>query len=237
MKKILLVVAALAVAYPAAANAASFKGTVVGKGRASLAVAQRTGAVRTVSTRAHARVGAIVAVRATRLSSGIYRASSIRVVGHATRVHIRAVFVKRLGTWSVVSGGHSLLALRSGARALAAAGQSVQPGAVVDTTAQVNGQTLTQTQMQPVGQTGTVTIQATVLSVAPGSITLQVGTQQVTLSLPAGLTLPNLAGQTVSLQLSFANGNVQAKEDDEDNDDQGDDDDSGDDDNGGGDDG
>jgi hypothetical protein len=231
MKKILLVAAAFAVTYPAAATAASFSGVVVGKSRGSLAVAARSGAVRTVNTRVHARVGSRVAVRASQLASGIYRASSVRVVGHARRVHIRGVFVRRLGGWSVLSGGHSLLALRGGARALASTLETVQPGTVVDTSAQVTGSTLTQTQMQPVGQTGTVTIQATVVAVAPGSITLQVGTQQVTLPLPAGLTLPNLAGQTVSLQLSFANGNVQANEDDddqgEDNDDEDDDDDGG----------
>lgn len=240
MKKILLVLAALAVVYPAAANAASFSGVVVGKSRGSLAVAARAGAVRTVSTRANARVGSVVAVRGSQLASGVYRASSVRVVGHARRVRIRGVFVRSLGSWSVLSGGHSLLALRGGARVLAGVAQAVQPGTVVDATAQVNGSTLTQTQMQPVGQAGTVTIQATVVSVAPGSIVVQVGTQQVTLPLPAGLTLPNLAGQTVSLQLSFANGNVQAEEDDEDDQGDNDDDDQGDDENddddGGGDD-
>jgi hypothetical protein len=233
MKKILLVVAAVAVAYPAAANAASFKGAVVGKSRGSLAVAARSGVVRTVATHARARVGSVVVVRASRLRSGAFRASSVRVVGHARRVHIRGVFVRRVGRWSVVSAGHSLLALRSGSRALASAGQTVQPGTVIQTTADVDDDdTLTETEMDEVGETATVTVQATVVSVAPGSITLQVGTQQVTLSLPAGLTLPNIAGQTVSLQLSFANGQVQANEDDEDNDDQGedeDDDDGGDD--------
>jgi hypothetical protein len=234
MKKILLLVAVVAVAYPAAANAASFRGTVVAKSRGALAVATRSGAVRTVSTRAHARVGNVVTVRGSRLASGIYRASRVRVVGHARRVHIRGVFVRRLGRWSVISGGHSLLSLRGGARALATAGQSVRPGTVVNTTADVDDDnTLEETEIEPVGETGSVTVQATVVSVAPGSITLQVGTQQVTLPLPAGLTLPNLAGQTVSLQLSFANGNVQASEDDEDNDDQGQDEDE---DDGGGDD-
>ena len=232
MKKILLVVAALAVVYPAAANASSFRGTVVGKSHGSLAVASRSGAVRTVATHARARIGSVVAVRASRLASGIFRASSVRVVGHARRVHIRGVFVRRVGRWSVVSAGHSLLALRSGSRSLASAGQTVQPGTVVQTSADVDDDdTLTETEMDDVGETTTVTVQATVVSVAPGSITLQVGTQQVTLPLPAGLTLPNIAGQTVSLQLSFANGQVQANED-EDNDDQGqdeDDDDGGDD--------
>src|SRR5918911_147771 len=148
MKKILLVVAAVAVVYPAAANAASFKGAVVGKGRGSLAVASRSGAVRTVATRARARVGSVVAVRGSRLASGVFRASSVRVVGHVRRVHIRGVFVRRLGRWSVVSGGHSLLALRSGSRALASAGQTVQPGTVVQTTADVDeDDTLTETEM------------------------------------------------------------------------------------------
>jgi uncharacterized membrane protein YgcG len=69
----------------------------------------------------------------------------------------------------------------------------------------------------------TITVQATIAAVAPGSVTLTVQGQTLTVPLPAGLTLPaSLVGQTVTVQLSLGG-----------NDDQGDDDHGGD--NGGGD--
>ena len=45
-------------------------------------------------------------------------------------------------------------------------------------------------------------VQATISAVGPGTVTLTVGTQMLTLSLPLGLTLPaSLVGQTVTLSV------------------------------------
>ncbi len=64
-------------------------------------------------------------------------------------------------------------------------------------------------------------VSAVVTAVAPGMVTLTVGAQTFTLSLPAGLTLPaTLVGQTVTLAVPLDDRNV--ANDDEDNDDHGD---------------
>ena len=53
--------------------------------------------------------------------------------------------------------------------------------------------------------TTTSTLQATISGVGAGSLTLTIGTQQVTVPLPAGLTLPSsLVGAQVTLDLSLA---------------------------------
>ncbi len=85
-----------------------------------------------------------------------------------------------------------------------------------------NGQ-LTQQSMQVVGQTGSVTVQAQVTAVAPGSITVLVNGQPFSISLPAGIQLPaSLVGQFVTLNLRLAQAeNAEG----EDNDDQGEDED------------
>ena len=55
--------------------------------------------------------------------------------------------------------------------------------------------------------TGTSTLQATVSAVSAGSLTLTIGAQQVTIALPAGLTLPSsIVGTEVTLDLSVAGG-------------------------------
>src|SRR5712691_11630689 len=131
MKKLSLIaaVAAAAAIFPTAALA-SFSGVVVGKAPGSLAVASSSGLVRTVHTRAHARVGARVRV------SG----SSVRVTGFARHVRIHAVIVRRLGSTTFLAGGRSLLALHSSAvRRLTSVVDRNQPGTgtVVNTTATV----------------------------------------------------------------------------------------------------
>ena len=71
-------------------------------------------------------------------------------------------------------------------------------------------------------QAGNVQVQATVASVAAGSVTLTVNGQQLTINLPAGLTLPaTVVGTQVTLNVSFAGGaataaqNGQHEDDDE----------------------
>jgi hypothetical protein len=81
MKK-LVVVAVLAVAavFPAGALAGTFTGVVVGKSGSHLAVASKSGHVRSVSTHTRASVGARVRVNG----------KTVRVVGRAQRARIQA---------------------------------------------------------------------------------------------------------------------------------------------------
>jgi hypothetical protein len=225
MKKLLVIgaVAAAAAVYPTAALAGSFGGVVVGRGAGSLAVASRGGAVHTVHTRAQARIGARVVVNGAR----------VRVVGAAHRARIHAVVVRRIGATTFLAAGRSLLAVRSGARSFASATKGPASGAVVNTTVAIgNGQMTTQS-TQVVGQTGSVTIQAVVSAVGPGTITVTVNGQPLTIQLPAGIQLPaTLVGQSVTLTLKLAGGSPVAQpgnddEDENENDDNDDDDDGG----------
>jgi hypothetical protein len=219
MKKLGLFAAVLAAAaiFPTAAFAA-FNGVVVGKSPGALAIAAKSGAIQTVHTRAHARVGARVRVNG----------SSVRVIGRARSVRIHAVVIRRVGSTTFLAGGHSLFAVHT-ARHLASAAQSGPvTGAVVNTTAQVTSSSqLNAGSMQVVGQTGTVTVQAPVTAVGAGFITVSVNGTPFTIQLPAGIQLPaSLVGQSVTLTLTLANGQPVANEDNEqgdDNDDQGDD--------------
>ena len=75
MKKLILVTAVVAaLSFPVGAFGATFTGVVVGKTGSSLAVASKSGTVRTVQTRSHARVGARVRVNG----------AAVRVVARAT---------------------------------------------------------------------------------------------------------------------------------------------------------
>ena len=222
-------VAAAAAIAPTSALAGTFSGVVVGKAPGSLAVAARSGAVHTIRTRAHPRIGARVVVRG----------ASVRTTGFAQRVRIHAVIVRRAGATTFLAGGRSLLAIRTGRR-LASVVDNSQPGtgAVVDTTAQVSsGGTLVAGSTQVVGQMSKVEVQALVVSVGAGTITLSVNGPTLVLSLPAGIQLPSsLVHQTVTLTLDLAGGQPTANEaNDEqgDNNDQGDDNDDQGDDNGG----
>jgi hypothetical protein len=220
MKKLLLVgvVAAAAAVFPTAALAGTFGGVVVGRSAGSLAVASKGGAVHTVHTRAHARIGARVVV------SG----ASVRVVGLAHRARIHAVVVRRVGSTTFLAAAKSLLAMRSARTFASATHGGPRPGAVVNTNVAINSGQMTAQTTQVVGQTGSVTIQAPVSAVGPGTITVTVNGQPLTIQLPAGLQLPaTLVGQTVTLTVKLAGGNPVARpgNDDEDDNDQGDEDD------------
>src|SRR5690349_5461077 len=134
MKKLLLAaVVAAAAAFPTTALAGTFTGVVVGKGGGTLAVAAKTGLVRTVSSRANLRLGARVHVNGT----------SVRSFGVASRARVRGVVLRRMGRTTFLAAGRSLLAMRA-ATAPAA-------GAIVDANVAIAGRALTQQSLQVVG--------------------------------------------------------------------------------------
>ena len=220
MKKLILVTAVVAAfAFPAGAFAGTFTGVVVGKSGSNIAVASKSGTVRTVHTSAHPRIGARVRVNG----------AAVRVLGLARHARIHAVVVKRVGGATLVAAGKSLLAIRSSGRRLSSvAGSGPSTGAVVNSNVDIANGQLTQQSMQVVGQAGSATVQAQVTAVGPGTITVLVNGQPFSIALPAGIQLPaSLVGQFVTLNLTLAQGGVTATEGDDqgdDNDDQGDDD-------------
>jgi len=225
VKKLLLAVAlAAAAVFPTSAFAGTFTGVVVGNAGGNLAVASKSGVVRSVHTRAHLRLGARV-----RVNGAVVR--SFGVTRHA-RVH--GVIVSRAQGVTFVAAGRSLLAIRRSDRRLAGVGPAT--GAVVNTNVAIGNGQLTQQSMQVVGQAGSVTIQAPVTAVGPGTITVTINGQSLTIQLPAGIQLPaSLVGQTVMLNVTLSVAGPTARVDDEDDNDQGDDnDDQGDDGGGGG---
>ena len=220
VKKLILVAAvAAAFAFPAGAFAGTFTGVVVGKSGANIAVASKSGTVRTVHTSAHLRIGARVRVTG----------AAVRVVGLAHHARIHVVVVKRVGSDTLVAAGRSLLAIRSSGRRLSSlAGSGPSTGAVVNSDVDIANGQLTQQSMQVVGQTGSASVQAQVTAVGPGTITVLVNGQPFPISLPAGIQPASLVGQFVTLNLNLAQSGVTATEGDDnesendDQDDQGD---------------
>jgi hypothetical protein len=188
---------------PAIGNAAPTTGVVVARQGQLLLVAFASGRVRVLHGRA--RVGARVS------SSGTH----FTIVGLARNARLRGVLVRRSGSRIFVESAHHLLALDSG-RVLSSVGGSAtapQPGDVVDAEVAIDGQgDLAEQTLETVGHDTTATVQATIAALAPGSITLVVNGKQVTLALPAGLTLPSaLVGTQADVKLDFASGQATAE--------------------------
>jgi hypothetical protein len=223
LKGFLLLAAMAAVTaalWPAAGSAANFKGIVVAKQRGTLLVASPAGLVRTAS--GNAAVGSRV----------VLGGGHATVVGRATKARIRGVVVRRIGATLFISSNRHLLALHK-ARVLASTTPTTPaaPGTIVSAQVDISNGQLEEQDETEVGQVSgnTLAVQATIAAVAPGSVTLNVQGQTLTVPLPAGLTLPaSLIGQTVTVNLSLSG------DDNQGDDDQGDDDNG---DNGGGDDG
>jgi hypothetical protein len=141
----------------------------------------------------------------------------MRVLGFSRSTRIHAIVVKRVGGRTFVAAGRTLLAIRSQRTFASAAGSGPSSGAVVNATVGIANGQLTQQTMQVVGQTGTVTVQAQVSAVGPGTITVLVNGVPLQITLPAGIQLPaSLVGQFVTLNLRLAQNNAIAEQEDED---------------------
>jgi hypothetical protein len=238
-KTVLFLVVAAAVAFPAAAGAASFGGIVVAKQvrRHALVVASPTGAVRVVHThRLATRLGARVTVRARRLPDGTFSATKVSVRGRARRARIHGVIVRRLRGRVLVAAGHSVLSIRSRQLfSLQDDNPGAQTGDVVDETVTIDNGTLDEDQVEEVGHTQKLELEGSIVSVtaptgaADGEIVLQVGASTIHVTVPAGVQLPPLAaGQNVELKVTlsgttFTLAKAETEEDDQGDDDQGDD--------------
>lgn len=210
MKKIVVVLALLAVlaVWPAAASAGTARGVVVGKlGHGRVLVASPAGGVQ--AFRGRASVGASVVERAGRAI----------VVGRATRAHIRGIVMRRVGSTMFVASDRHLVAVHT--RQLSWGSPTPTNGVageVVSTTVSCDNGQLTEVSESDLGMASVnaLQIQATVAAVGPGTVTLAVNGQNVTLGLPAGLTLPgSLVGQTVMLTLPVEAPAQQAQSGDE----------------------
>jgi len=114
VKKLILVAAVVAAfAFPAGAFAGTFTGVVVGKSGANIAVASKSGTVRTVHTSAHPRIGARVRVNGAEPSGRDGKEAAEAVPG--------AVYVSRMRRSTAGKSGsrqHEGYLLRGGGREL-----------------------------------------------------------------------------------------------------------------------
>ncbi|HSP72396.1 MAG TPA: hypothetical protein VLN26_08505 [Gaiellaceae bacterium] len=193
----------------AARQVAPIKGVVVGSQHGVGLVAQPSGAVRAV--RGHAAVGMRVSVSGSR----------IQRLGRAHRATFRGVIVRHTGSLTYLSAAQHMLVVRTGRRLSSARDSTPPAGTVVQTTVGIDDHgDLDEQNEHQVGQAGQAQVQATITSIGTGTVTLSVNGQSLTIPLPAGLTLPaSLINTQVTLNLSFANGQVTAHEDDNENED------------------
>lgn len=206
----LLVGAAVAAAFPAAASAASWSATVVAKDtdRGSVVAVSRAGQARTVRAPAaklrRVRVGSRVAVRATRRSDGTYAARSLRVGRRAGRARVRAAVVRhepRLRRYLVSAGG-SVFAIRSrGARRARAAATRIGAGdlVVADVTFRSGG--IEGTHIRDVGDTALLELEGIFLDASSGTLRLAVERRGlVEVTVPDATALPAIAaGEEIEL--------------------------------------
>jgi hypothetical protein len=133
-------------------------------------------------------------------------------------------WLRRSGRLTFLSARGHLLVVQERRAVAPAAGSGPTPGTVVQQTVGFDDQgDLDDQGAQDVGQTSQTQIQATISAVGPGTVTVTVNGQPLVIPLPAGLTFPNsLIGTQVTLNLSFANGQATAEDDQGDDNDQGD---------------
>jgi hypothetical protein len=154
----------------------------------------------------------------------------VSVGGRAQRALIHGVVVRRSARLTFLSAGGHLLVVHARRTVASAAGGGPPPGTVVQQTVSFDDQgNLDDQGEDDLGQTGQTQIQAQISAVGPGTVTVTVNGQPLVIQLPAGLTLPSsLVGTTVTLSVSFADGQATAEDDQGDQNDQGDDNDQGD---------
>jgi hypothetical protein len=198
---------ALAASAGGSAKAVPAAGVVVARQHGVVLVASSRGTVTPISGRA--AVGARVLFAGGRV---------VRTLGRSHSALVRGVVVRRTSRLIFLSAARHLLVIHTGTRGLASVSDTPPaPGSVVQTTVAIDDQgQLDDEGEQDLGQTTQAQVQATVTAVGAGTVTLTVNGQQLTFPLQNGLTLPSsLAGTQVTLNLSFANGQATADQQDD----------------------
>jgi hypothetical protein len=205
MKRVFVLVAAVGLILPAAAQAGTFGGVVVAKNakRHAIVTASKGGVVRTVRTRGakiglgKIGLGARVTVRAAKLPDGTFLASRIKKIGLGTRVRVRGGVVKRSGRTLYLSAGHSVFAL--GLRG--SAGSKLSAGDRVSATTSFGRATLFCDDVTPIGHDDQIELEGIYLSSGDGVLSLAVhGRGLVKVTIPDGFELPDLTpGDEISL--------------------------------------
>lgn len=200
---VLLTLAAglLAFAAPAvAAPAPAWKGVVVAKDvkRGTVVTASANGVARTVRTpRSRTlKLGQRLAVRATALADGTFKAIAVTASGRAKTVRMKAVVVRnqRAQKRLLVSAGGSTFALARGSKARTLASvveRGPQPGDQINATVDVAGTAPSATAVSTIGRVGVLEVEGILTKADAAGIELIVAKAGfVALALPAGFVLP-----------------------------------------------
>ena len=181
--------AAAAVAVPTA-GAGTFKGIVVERdaARHTIAVASKTGVVRTVRTTRLRAAGTRVSVTATKLPDLTFRASRVAVLGRARASRVHGVVLRHLPARTLVSAGASVLSIRTTGRTFAAA-NGLRPGTVVNARVKIANGHLSTPKLLQAGQATVFEAEGTIASLSPLALTVEHGVT-IQLQVPAALTLP-----------------------------------------------
>ena len=144
--------------------------------------------------------------------------------GRAHRAVVRGIVVRHRGNVTFLSIARHVVVLRAQRMTASVRDAGPAAGTVVQSTVKIDDQgDLDEINEEAFGNVPDTDVQATVSAVAPGSVTLTVNGQTLTLPLPAGLTLPpSIVGTTVTLKVAFDQGVATGRDEDgqgDDNDD------------------
>lgn len=161
--------------------------------RAGVAHTLRFGSPRPVAS---ARLGSTLVATVTPLADGTDKASSIRVIGHARRVRVKATVVASSRAHLVLSAAGSVFSVGALGRPAPSrrahlATRAPAPGEVVDATLAVSTTSVQPASVQPVGQASLIDLQGVLSEITSASIVVNATAGAITtISLPASLSLP-----------------------------------------------
>jgi hypothetical protein len=217
MKWMLAIAAAavmLVVIAPAQARAGGFEGTVLAKqprgGSIVLVGPRGVGmTVRVAST--HLRLGDRVTGIGAPLADGTIRALRLHIVSHVRTATVRGLVVRAMPRMIFVATGRSVLAIhRVGQRRTASAGDDgeMKLGTIGEFRLRIEDDELIENEGAPVAPAGGAQIEGVVVSTSP--LVVSVEGLPITITVPAGITLPVglAAGQKIELSVQAGPANT-----------------------------
>jgi len=196
-RKAAVAAAIVAFSVPATAHAARVSGVVIAKDKArgTFVLAGHSGAATTVrAPRAHPRLGDKLLVAGPRLTGGMMRARSLRIIGHTRHATLHAVVVRQLTRQTLVSAGGSVISIwrhGSSARSLSMVNHhrpGLTTGSVASFGLSISSTGVTQTTTTTLGITSNIRIEGHVVSVSP--LVVSIKGLPITITVPGGVTLP-----------------------------------------------
>ena len=205
MKRLLVLVAAIGLMLPAAAQAGTFTGVVIAKSakRHALVTASKNGTVRTIrAPKAFRKIGLgfVVRVRAAKLPDGTFAARGVTKIGLGKRARVNGSVVKRSRKLLYLSAGQSVFAMAYRGKSAS----RLRAGDRVSATATVGRAKLFCNDVKPVGHDDELELEGIYLSTEGSVLSLAVhGRGLVKVDVPDDVELPDLnAGDEIRLTVT-----------------------------------